>query len=97
MDKKEKYYSYVVEDLIKNTEIDYEQGKIKLPFYYRYIFFSSSLLHTFLTPLPPSPYLHTFSRFSKHVIERYGVHDEEIKIIWNLYKEKIQPLIKKYE
>jgi hypothetical protein len=95
MDKKEKYYNYVVEDLVKNTEIYHDQETIKFPFYYTFLSLSTSLLHTFLTPSPPSPYLHTFSRFSKHVIERYGVHDEEIKIIWNLYKEKIQPLIKK--
>tara|TARA_B110000211_G_scaffold198737_1_gene228801 strand:- start:918 stop:1163 length:246 start_codon:yes stop_codon:yes gene_type:complete len=79
MDKKEKYYNYVVNDIVKNTDIDYDREKIKFPFYNNSIFFS------FL------PLSSLFSRFSKHVIERYGVHDEEIKIIWYQYKEKIQP------
>ena len=97
MDKKqEKYYSYVVDDLVKNTEIDHDQETIKFPFYNNSHFSSHSPsphLHSLSPPpsLPQSP----LSRFSKHVIERYGVHDEEIKIIWYQYKEKIQPLIKK--
>jgi hypothetical protein len=96
MDKKEKYYNYVVNDIVKNTEIDYDQEKIKFPFSYQSHLFSSTTLHTFLTPSSSLlSYFHTFSRFSKHVKERYGVHDEEIKIIWYQYKEKIQPLIKK--
>ena len=32
MDKKEKYYSYVVDDFIKKTEIDHEKKVIKTPF-----------------------------------------------------------------
>ena len=33
MNKKEKYYNYVVEDIVKNTEIDYDQETIKFPFF----------------------------------------------------------------
>jgi len=88
MNKKEKYINYVVNDLVSKTEIDYDQEKIKFPFYNNSIFFIS---------LPSSPFSFfpfRFSRFSKHVIERYGAHSEEIKIIWYQYKERIQPLIK---
>jgi len=92
MDKKERYINYVVGDLVKNTEIDYDQEKIKFPFYNNSIFFPPNLSP--LRPLPFSPFA-IISLFSNYVIERYGVHDEEIKIIWYQYKEKIQPLIKK--
>tara|TARA_R110000803_G_scaffold117493_2_gene186025 strand:+ start:278 stop:529 length:252 start_codon:yes stop_codon:yes gene_type:complete len=83
MNKKEKYYNYVVEDIVKNTEIDYDQEKIKYPFFSQFIFFnyypfSSNIL----------------SMFSNHVRKVYGVHSEEIQTIWKLYKEKIQSLIK---
>jgi hypothetical protein len=87
MNNKEKYYNYVVNDIVKNTEIDYDQETIKFPF-----------LHS-LSPFPlshpfSSPLLY-FPLFIKYVKTRYGARYEEIKIIWNLYKEKIQPLIKK--
>ena len=88
MNKKEKYINYIVEDMIKNTEIDYDREKIKysstflhfpfilFPFYYFLLLFSS--------PLPS---------FSKHVIERYGIHDNDVDIIWKLYKGKIKEVI----
>jgi hypothetical protein len=86
MNKQEKYYNYVVDDLVKNTEIDHDQETIKFPFYYNYIL-----------PLHPTPFLFSLSYlstiFSKHVIERYGVHDEEMEIIWNQYREKILTII----
>ena len=97
MDKKEKYYNYVVEDLVKNTEIYHDQETIKFPFYYTFLSLSipTYLPLSLLLSSPPSHYYSLFSHFSNYVIERYGVHDEEMEIIWNLYKEKIQPLIKK--
>tara|TARA_R110002126_G_scaffold218330_1_gene364049 strand:+ start:1266 stop:1517 length:252 start_codon:yes stop_codon:yes gene_type:complete len=83
MSKKEKYYNYVVNDLVSKTEIDHDKKRIKFPFH--------SLYTSFFYSFPPSPIL----LFSKYITERYGTHDGEIKIIWNLYKEKIHSLIKK--
>ena len=82
MDKKERYINYVVGDLVKNTEIDHDQETITLP---TPSFPSFSFSHHLYHPLS----------FSKYVKARYGAHDEEIKIIWKLYKERIQSLIKK--
>ena len=95
MDKKEKYYNYVVNDIVKNTEIYHDKKRIKFPFYSFFLSPSSSLL---VIPFSSSstltlPYTHLFFRFSKHVIERYGVHDEEMRIIWNQYREKILTII----
>ena len=80
MDKKEKYINYVVEDLISNTEIDYDQKKIKYPFS-PYIFFN----YFFLTFI--------FTSFSKYVIERYGIHDNDVDNTWEIYKGKIKEVI----
>tara|TARA_B110000211_G_scaffold17441_1_gene18185 strand:- start:47 stop:391 length:345 start_codon:yes stop_codon:yes gene_type:complete len=88
MDKKERYYNFIVDDMVKKTEIDHDKKRIKFP--------SLPISISFLSLLFPLPPLF-LSLFSKHVIERYGVHDEEMEIIWNLYKERIQSLIKKYE
>ena len=82
MDKKEKYINYVVVDMIKNTEIDYDQEKIKS--------------HSSIPSLPLSflfPFSSPLFSFSKYVIERYGIHDNDVDIIWKLYKERIQSLI----
>ena len=87
MNKKEKYYNYVVNDLVSKTEIDNDQEKIKFPFLLPTpIFLNYHLTPLLSTPLSPS--------FIKYVKTRYGAHDGEIKIIWNLYKERIHSLIK---
>ncbi len=69
MDKKEKYYSYVVDDFIKKTEIDHEKKVIKTPFT-KPIFFNtnngynaSNIINYF------------FFDFYSYAMERYGIHD----------------------
>ena len=82
MDKKEKYINFIIEDLVSKTEIDYEQGKIKFPFF------------PLSFPLYYSPLLFpSFSSFSNYIKEKYGAHSEEIEIIWKLYKERIKDKI----
>ena len=85
MNKKEKYINYVVDDMIKKTEIDYDQEKIKYPF-------STSLLFPFIS-LPPFLFILPSPSISKYVIERYGIHDNDVDIIWKLYKGKIKEVI----
>ena len=82
MDKKEKYINYVVEDLISNTEIDYDQEKIKYPFSP-----SPSFLPLFLQLSSP------LTSISKYVIERYGIHENDVDNTWKLYKGKIIEVI----
>ena len=89
MDKKEKYINYIVEDMIKNTEIDYEQGKIKYPSTLPFPLLIFPLYNYPLTNSIISP----FPSFSKYIIERYGIHDNDVDIIWKLYKGKIKELI----
>tara|TARA_R110000751_G_scaffold58320_2_gene123199 strand:+ start:1430 stop:1675 length:246 start_codon:yes stop_codon:yes gene_type:complete len=78
MNKKEKYIKYIVGDLVKKTEIDYDQEKIKYPF--------SLYLISLFSPITPSS-------FRNYLKERYGAHSEEIEIIWNQYREKILTII----
>ena len=82
MNKKEKYYNYIIDDMVKKTEIDYDRDLIKLPY-----LSSFSLFHHLFSFFLFSP------SFSNHVRKVYGVHDEEIKIIWDLYKQRINELI----
>ena len=84
MSKKEKYINFIIDDLVSKTEIDYEQGKIKFP---------SSLLSYPSSPLFLFSHYFLFNSFSNYIKEIYGARDEEIEIIWKLYKERIQSLI----
>ena len=84
MDKKEKYINFIVDDLIKKTEIDYEQGKIKLTYHSHLLSTPSTLLYLSYTPS---------LFFSNHVRKVYGAHSEEIEFIWDLYKQRIKELI----
>ena len=92
MNKKEKYINFIVDDMVKKTEIDYETMRLTPPSFSSFLFLSdpslypSSLpsLFSFLLPHPA---------FSEYVKERYGAHSEEMGIIWDLYKQRIQSLI----
>ncbi len=83
MDKKlEKYINYIVDDLVKNTEIDYDERRIYFPFS------PMSFLFYHL------PLLFSSSSFSTYNQQKYGAKEEETKIIWDLYEERILSLIK---
>lgn len=92
MTPKEKYINYILDDLIKNTKIDYNVTKEEEIIIFPYLPFTSLHLHY---PLPPhlSSCFLSFPTFSKYVQQKYGVRDEEIDNIWGLYKERILDLI----
>ncbi len=83
MNKQEKYINYIVDDLVKKTEIDYDKEKIISPFLPFYIY----------SPLFISPTPIFFSSISKYVKDSYGARDEEIETIWERYKQIIKSLI----
>jgi hypothetical protein len=75
MDKKGGYVNYIIEDLIKKTEVDYILERVRFPF----PFLSS----------PSSPLLFLPSYFYKHIESYYGVPHELKDKIWVIYKERI--------
>ena len=87
--KLEKYIEYIVSDLVKKTEIDYDNERIIFPF--------SNIDYNLTLTLPtfPSTSYLTFPHhpFSNHIKGRYGVRDEEIGTIWDRYKEIIQSMV----
>tara|TARA_R110000868_G_C10716575_1_gene750425 strand:- start:5 stop:274 length:270 start_codon:yes stop_codon:yes gene_type:complete len=84
VDKKEKYYSYVLEDLIKKTEIDHEKKVIKTPFT-KPIFFNANNSYNASNIIN-----YFFFDFYSYGMERYGIHDEESDIIWDMYRERFK-------
>jgi hypothetical protein len=83
--RKEKYYNYVLNDLVSKTEIDHERELIRYPYTHNL----TSLLKTI--PLLYSHYL--FSPFIKHCEEVYGLNEQEIDYVWGEYKDIINDKI----
>tara|TARA_R110000803_G_scaffold40330_1_gene86954 strand:+ start:333 stop:602 length:270 start_codon:yes stop_codon:yes gene_type:complete len=88
MDKKGGYVNYIIEDLIKKTEVDYILERVRFPF-------------PFTNPLTSYPfysfllYPHSFSSyFYKHIESYYGVPHELKDKIWVIYKERILESLK---
>ena len=71
MNKQEKYYSYIVSDLVKKTEIDNDNGHIKFPFRRG----TWSILSEVVPVLSyPS---RTKRQFDKHISLIYGTKEDE--------------------
>jgi hypothetical protein len=88
MNKVEKYHQYVIDDLVKDTRIDYDKEKIYLPFRVSSTSFSSSstsfsFFHLFLLPLP----------FYSYVEGKYGLKDDGVQNIWDQYKQRVQKIL----
>ena len=81
MDKK--YLDKVLNQIVSETRIDYDEGRLYTPF--PPFSFSFSSLHPFLFsfPLP----------FSHHCEEVYGLNRKEIEYVWKKYKHIIKDKI----
>jgi len=83
MTKREKYYNHIVDDIVKKTPIG-EDGTTKCPFLPSPL--SLSLSH-FRHRTPPHPTVIIY--FREYVERMYGVNEDEVEIIWTLYREGI--------
>jgi len=81
MDKRERYISYVINDLIRNTKIDYELERIEFPF--SFFPFSFSLFISY-------PAFHSLTFSSNYIKEMYGVPESMSDSIWDQYKNIIK-------
>ena len=83
--RKEKYYNYVLNDLVSKTEIDHERELIRYPY-----------THNLTSPLNTIPLLYShylFSPFIKHCKDVYGLNEQEIDYVWGEYKDIINDKI----
>ena len=86
MNKKEKYINFIVDDLVKNTEINYEEETVTFPFHPNPVLFDLSI-YNFLAQYS-SPIF-----FTNYLISLYGVNRDEKETVYNRYKERILFLI----
>ena len=80
------YLDKVIEYLVRDTKIDYENEKISTPFFRFSHFTFFDIRHFFLSLLSP----HYFTSYCKVV---YGLTDQEIEYVWKEYKEIIKDKI----
>ena len=81
-----KFLDKVVDQIFRETEIDYDKGKIYVPYY------SSS--HSYLIFFD----LSVISRFFRiHCKNIYGLNEQEIEYVWEKYKQIIIDIIKNNE
>tara|TARA_R110000803_G_scaffold203140_1_gene268568 strand:- start:1043 stop:1318 length:276 start_codon:yes stop_codon:yes gene_type:complete len=88
MNGKERYYNYIVDDLMKTTEINVDVGTIHLPIHPMLFMYPLSDIIRFDWRSPRINRLLT-----KTCISKYGAKEAEIQTIWKLYRERILKLI----
>ena len=81
MDKR--FLDKVVDQIVSETMIDYDMGKIQFPF--------SSFSFSFRFSLFLSPISSSF--FSDHCKDVYGLNEEETEYVWKEYNEIIKDKI----
>jgi len=83
---KNNYLDKVVEQIVRETEIDYVKEWVYTP-YTPFPLFYSPISSSFLSR-SYSP-----SLFSRHCREVYGLNEDEIDYVWNEYKKIIKDKI----
>ena len=81
-----KFLNKVVDQIVSETTIDYDEGRLYTPF--SPISYHFSYLISFLqSPICYRPLLHRLLRI--HCKNIYGLNDDEVNYVWNEYKEII--------
>ena len=80
VDSKKIYLDKIVQYIIDDTIIDYDEGEVKYPYY-------SNILLINNGRLPFS--VHSFRPFSIYCNDMYGLGIEEIQYVWKEYKNKL--------
>jgi len=81
MDKK--FLHRVLDQIVSETTIDYDERTIFLPFSFSPFSYSCYSLQLLLL----------FSPFSKHCKNIYGLNEDEINYVWDKYREIIKDKI----
>jgi len=78
VDSKKIYLDKIVQYIIDDTEIDYDEGEIKYPYYSNIL-----LLHNHQLPFS----VHSFRAFYIYCKDMYSLDIEEIQYIWKQYRD----------
>ena len=82
MDKQKEYVDKVIEQIVSETIIDYDKGRIDSPF--------SVFYHSDIIRQNESTYY-----FATHCRDVYGLDDDEVEYVWVVYKDIINNKLKR--
>jgi len=86
-----KYIEHIIKDMVRDTDIDYDNDRIRSPFfYYPLIYLSLSPSHLPHLSIPSS----SFSMYCKN---SYGLTETEIEYVWYQYRDIIKDKIRNNE
>ena len=89
------YLNKVLDQLVGETRIDYDNYMVLYPFTqpitFNKSFYLLSVSNLFTTHVPSSPLL--FLHFINHCIDVYGLNKEEIEYVWDRYREIIKDML----
>ncbi len=85
--KTKKYLNKVIEFIVADTIIDYEQKMVRSPYNPPSPFHLFFTFPSFSLPLNFSPFLgYTFEKYCKDI---YGLTEEETEYVWKQYRDII--------
>ena len=78
-----KYIEHIIKDMVRDTDIDYDNDRIRSPFSLTSHQPTISLIsYIYLSPYRPS--------FSMYCEDTYGLTKTEIEYVWNQYRDIIK-------
>ena len=90
-----KFLDKVINQLVSETEIDYDYYMVLYPFTqpitFNKSFYLLSVSNLFTTHVPSATLL--FLHFINHCEEVYGLNDDEVKYVWGEYRKIINSKI----
>jgi len=93
MNKKEKYYDYIINDLVDTTYIKEEDDKywseVEFPFDKGNMYGIRYLTNLKNPGNMGKTFFKLFIKFAHYIVNVYGVKPEEFSMIWNRYLDEI--------
>ena len=90
MNKKlERYYDYIVSELLENTIIDMDKRFYKFPFMYSSVRFNMDVMDLTISIYSSPTNSNLFGHFYELVNDTYGVKPEEVMTLWKRYIDKL--------
>ena len=79
-----RYIEHIINDLVRDTRINYERERIYFPYPTHPVYPSTLSIHSIVLLIP------TFTDYCK---DTYGLTEEEIDYVWDQYKSTIKDKI----
>jgi len=88
MNKKERYYDFIIEDLISHTEI-IDNISVRFPFSNGGVKYTIAVLDLTEPAYNSRTNFHLAMKFFHYVNTMYGVKEEEMDLLWKRYANEI--------